>query len=530
MKKSFFLVAVVALAQSTDISGERIRAHVKFLASDLLEGRGVGARGGDLATEYIAAQFALVGAKPAGDAGTYFQNLTLVGVAPQPESTLKAGDTGFRWLDDFVGVTYQQKTDAAFDGDAVFVGHGIVAPEYQWDDYAGVDVRGKVVVLFTNEPPSNDPKFFTGPALTYYGRWTYKYEEAARHGAVAAIIIHTTPTASYGWDVVRSSWGREDQQVKLEPGEAALAFSGWVTKEAGETIAASLGKSVDELLQMADSLDFQAVPLPVHFHARVPTTIRQIETRNVVAKIEGSDPQLKNEAVVFSAHWDHLGIGEAVDGDPIYHGAVDNGTGLAMVLEIARAWAALPEKPRRSAIFLTPTSEEAGLLGSRYFGEHPSIPAGKIAAALNLDAFQPWGRTRDVIVNGAERTTIYPVVQEAASRFGFAISPDPRPEAGSYYRSDHFSFARVGIPSFSIEEGRDLEGKPPGTGETLFADFNDHRYHQPSDKYNDDWDMSGMEEIARFGLLIGVNVANSPKLPTWRVGDEFLPAREKSLK
>ncbi len=215
MKKVFLMLAVVALAQSTEISGERIRAHVKFLASDLLEGRGVGARGGDLATEYIAAQFALVGAKPAGDAGTYFQNLTLVGVAPQPESTLKAGDTGFRWLDDFVGVTYQQKTDAAFDGDAVFVGHGIVAPEYNWDDYAGVNVRGKVVVLFTNEPPSDDPKFFTGRALTYYGRWTYKYEEAARQGAVAAIIIHTTPTASYGWEVVRSSWGREDQ-----PGEA----------------------------------------------------------------------------------------------------------------------------------------------------------------------------------------------------------------------------------------------------------------------------------------------------------------------
>src|ERR1700733_10596602 len=265
MKKVFLMMALVALAQSTEISGERIRAHVKFLASDLLEGRGVGARGGDLATEYLASQFALVGAKPAGDAGTYFQSLTLVGVAPQPESTLKAGDTAFRWLDDFVGVTYQQKTDAAFDGDAVFVGHGIVAPEYQWDDYAGVNVRGKVVVLFTNEPPSDDPKFFTGRALTYYGRWTYKYEEAARQGAVAAIIIHTTPTASYGWDVVRSSWGREDQQVKLAEGEPALAFSGWVTQEAGEKIAASLGKTTAQLLQLADSRSFHAMALPLRF-------------------------------------------------------------------------------------------------------------------------------------------------------------------------------------------------------------------------------------------------------------------------
>ncbi len=523
------------MAQMTEISGDRIRAHVKFLSSDLLEGRGVGVRGGDLTTEYLATQLALLGAKPAGDDGTFFQRITLVGAEPQPQTTLSAvsGDgpaISFRWLDEFVGLTLEQKPDVDFDAPAVFVGHGIVAPEYQWNDYKGVDVKGKVVVLFTNEPPSDDPKFFTGRALTYYGRWTYKYEEAARQGAVAAIIIHTTPTASYGWDVVRSSWGREDQQVKLADGEPALAFSGWVTQEAGEKIAASVGKTTAQLLQMADSRDFRAVTLPLRFRGHAPAKIRQIETRNVVAMVEGSDPQLKNEAVVFSAHWDHLGVGDPVDGDTIYHGAVDNGTGCGMLLEVARAWAGLPEKPRRSAIFLLPTSEEAGLLGSRYFGEHPSIPAGRIAAALNFDAFQPWGRTRDIIVNGAERTTIYPVVQEAAARFGFTISPDPRPEAGSYYRSDHFSFARVGIPSFSIEEGRDLAGRPAGTGEKLFADFNDHRYHQPSDKYNDDWDMSGMEEIARFGLLIGVNVANSPKLPTWRVGDEFLPAREKSLK
>src|SRR5580704_7208516 len=379
MKKVFLMMAVLAMAQSTEISGERIRAHVKFLASDLLEGRGVGARGGDLATEYLASQFALVGAKPAGDAGTYFQNLTLVGVAPQPESSLKAGDTTFRWLDDFVGVTYQQKTDAAVDGDAVFVGHGIVAPEYQWDDYAGVNVKGKVVVLFTNEPPSNDPKFFTGRALTYYGRWTYKYEEAARHGAVAAIIIHTTPTASYGWDVVRSSWGREDQQVKLAPGAGQLALAAWVTKDAGEKLAASLGHTLDELLKMADTRGFQAMPMPLRIAGKAPAKVREIRTRNVVAKIEGSDLHAKDEAVIFSAHWDHLGIGDPVNGDPIYNGAADNATGCAMIMEIARAWSALPQKPRRSALFLAATAEEAGLRGSEYFGQHPVIPAGKIA-------------------------------------------------------------------------------------------------------------------------------------------------------
>src|SRR5713226_703678 len=262
------LLALVATAQINDISGERIRAHVKFLASDLLEGRGVGARGGDLATEYIAAQLALIGAKPAGDNGSYFQNFTLVGAEPQPDTQLSVtgpdGNTiSFRWLDEFVGATLQQKPDAEFDAEAIFVGHGITAPEFQWDDYRGVDVRGKAVVLFTNEPPSNDPKFFNGRALTYYGRWTYKYEEAARQGAVAAIIIHTTPTASYGWEVVRSSWGREDQQVKIAEGEQHRALAAWVTKDAGEKLASALGHNLDELLKMADTRGFKAMPMPL---------------------------------------------------------------------------------------------------------------------------------------------------------------------------------------------------------------------------------------------------------------------------
>jgi Zn-dependent M28 family amino/carboxypeptidase len=540
MRHVLFLVAMAASlsAQMTEIAGERIRAHVKFLSSDLLEGRGVGARGGELASEYMATQFALIGAKPLGDNGTYFQKVSLVGVEPQPSAQLSmilndgaSGEgktTALHWLEEFVGVTLQQKPGVTFDAPAVFVGHGITAPEYQWDDYKGVDVRGKVVVLFTNEPPSDDPNFFTGRALTYYGRWTYKYEEAARRGAIAAIVIHTTPTASYGWDVVRSSWGREDQQVQLAPGAYDLAFAGWVTKDIGEKIAATLGMSVDELLKSADSRDFRAVDLPLRFRGSAPAKIRRIETRNVVARVGGSDPQLKSEAVVFNAHWDHLGIGDPVDGDPVYHGAVDNATGCGMLLEIARAWAALPEKPRRSAIFLAATSEEAGLLGSRYFGEHPPIPAGKIALAINYDGFQPWGRTSDVVLNGSDRTTALPIVEDAARRFNLTIAPDPRPEAGLYYRSDHFSFARVGIPAFSIEEGRDLLGKPAGTGEKLYEDYNDHRYHQPTDKYADDWDFSGMEEYCRFGMLIGINVANSPKLPTWRAGDEFLPAREKA--
>jgi Zn-dependent M28 family amino/carboxypeptidase len=537
MRGVLLMVAMIVplSAQMTEISGDRMRAHVKFLSSDLLEGRGVGARGGELASDYIATQFALIGAKPFGDNGTYFQKVSLLGVEPQPSTQLSMTPArgnrtpvSFQWLEQFVGVTMQQKTDAAFDAPAIFVGHGIVAPEYQWDDYRGADVRGRVVVMFTNEPPSTDPNFFKGRALTYYGRWTYKFEEAARHGAAAAIIIHTTPTASYGWDVVRSSWGREDQQVLASSNARELAFAGWVTQEAGEIIAAAAGRTVEQLLKAADTRGFRAMELPMRLQGSAPAKIRQIETRNVVARIEGSDPHLQSEAVVFNAHWDHLGIGEEVDGDSIYHGAVDNATGCGMLLEIARAWAALPEKPRRSAIFLAATSEEAGLLGSKFFGEHPPIPAGKLALAINYDGFQPWGRTTDVVVNGAERTTVYPIVQEAARRFNLTIAPDPRPEAGLYYRSDHFSFARVGIPAFSIEEGRNLFGKPPGTGEKLYTDYNDHRYHQPSDKYSDDWDFSGMEEYCRFGMLIAIDVANSPNLPTWHVGDEFLPMREKA--
>lgn len=527
---ALLLICTTLLAQIGDLSGERMRAHVRFLASDLLEGRGVGTRGGDLATEYIASQFVIAGAKPAGDKGTYFQNFTLVGTEPQANTQLSvAGATGkttvFRWLDDFVGVTLQQKPEVAFDADAVFVGHGITAPEFQWDDYKGVNVRGKVVVLFTGEPPSNDPKFFAGPALTYYGRWTYKYEEAARHGAIGAIIIHTMPTASYGWNVVRSGWSKEDIAVRVAPGTPALAFAGWVTQEAGEQIAAALGKKTDELLRVADAKGFQAMPIPLRFRLRTTSKVREIATRNVVAKVEGSDPKLKDEAVIFTAHWDHLGIGEAQNGDKIYNGAVDNATGCGILLELARAWANLPEKPRRSALFISVSAEESGLLGSEYYAQHPVVPAGKTALAINYDAFLPLGRYNDFGTYGAERTTAYPLVQEAAQRLGLKISPDPRPLAGLYYRSDHFSFARVGIPAFSINRGDELAGRPPGTGAKLFEEFNTQRYHQPSDEYRDDWDFSGLEIYARLGFLIGMDAANIPTLPTWRAGDEFLAAR-----
>jgi len=521
------LAAITARAQS-DISGERIRAHVKFLASDLLEGRGVGTRGGDLATEYIASQFAIAGAKPAGERGTYFQTVPMVGVETEPSATLSADAAGksvsFRWLDEFVGVTEEQKSEQ-FDAEAIFVGHGIVAPEFQWDDFKGVDMKGKVLVLFTNEPPSDDPKFFGGKALTYYGRWTYKYEEAARMGAKAVLIIHTTPTAGYGYDVVRSSWGKEDPQLKLEPGHPALAFAGWLSGDAGAKFLALAGKNVDEMLKAANSRDFKPIPLGIHIRANIPTKIRQIQSRNVIAMVPGSDPDLRSQTVIFTAHWDHLGIGLPVEGDSIYNGAVDNATGCGILLEMARAWAALEHKPRRSALFMAVTAEEAGLRGTEFYASHPLVPLSKTALDLNFDAFYPFGRTKDVFVTGADRTSVWPVVQEAAHRMELTIKPEAHPEQGEFYRSDHFSLAHAGVPAFSINLGTEYYGKPADYGDKIFNEYNDKHYHQPSDEYHDDWDFAGMEEAAKFGFLIGTTVANQDKLPTWRPGDEFLPAR-----
>lgn len=529
MRLFLLSAALLSAAWAQDISGQRIRAHVKFLASDLLEGRGVGERGGELAAEYLAAQLALLGLKPAGDNGAYYQRVTLIGVDPQPSSTLSAIGKGqtldFRWLEDFVGSAQQQNESSGIDAEAVFAGHGISAPEFGWDDYKGVDVRGKVVIVFTNEPPSDDPKFFGGKTLTYYGRWTYKHEEATRRGAAACLIVHTTPTAGYGWDVVKSSWGREDMQGKLDPGGQALAFAGWISKEAGERLFSLLGKSGEEMLKLADARGFEPMTLPVRFRGRFPSKVRTVEARNVAGISAGSDPRRKEEAVVFSAHYDHLGIGLPKNGDSIYNGAVDNATGCGMVLEMARAWQTLNPKPRRSAVFLFVTAEESGLLGSESYARRPFVPAGKTALNLNFDAFYPFGRTSDVVVSGAERTTVWPIVESVAQRFRLTIKADPRPEQGSYYRSDHFSMARAGIPAFSIHMGTEFPGR---SGSQIFEEYNSRHYHQPSDEYQESWDFAGMEELAKFGVTIGLEVANSEKMPTWRKGDEFLPAREQS--
>lgn len=523
------LVAMgITLAQNQLISGDRIKAHVRFLSSDMLEGRGVGVRGGQLTEDYIAAQLAVLGAKPAGENGTYFQKVPLVGVQTLPSSELSAVRDGksiaLKWQDEFVGTTHRQLPKVAFEAEAIFVGHGIKNEQENWDDYKGVDVKGKIVVLFTNEPQPDTPEVFKGRTLTYAGRWVYKFEEAARQGALGCLIIHTTPTAGYGWEVVRNSWSKEDPQMLLEPGQTPLAFAGWVTQAGGEKLLGLSNHTVDELMRAADSRDFRPVPLGLTLKGSLIAKIRQIESRNVIGVMAGSDPKLRNEYVMYSAHWDHLGIALPVNGDAIYNGAIDNATGVGVVLETARTFGMLREMPRRSVLFAFWTAEESGLRGAEYYSHHPIFPAAKTAVNLNYDALFPSARTRDVVVSGAERTTIWTSVQEAARRYEFEIAADPRPEQGSYYRSDHFMLARIGIPAFKIGLGTKIYGKPENYADAEFADYNTKRYHQPGDEFRDDWDFSSLEHVGRFGFTIGLNIANQETLPRWNAGDEFAVA------
>ncbi len=506
------IVLALLPAQDSPLSAMRIREHTRFLSSDLMEGRGVGQRGGDLATEYIASQFALAGAQPAGDAGSFFQTVPLIGLDPQAESKLSASAAGrrqeFSWATDFVGANLTQQPREAFEGSVVFVGHGIAAPEYNWDDYKGLDVKGKVLLMFTNEPPSDDPRFFDGRALTYYGRWTYKFEEGARRGARAVILIHTTPTAGYGWDVVRGSWGRETPYVKLEPGAPALSLAAWMTHDAAQRLVSLAGRNVDDLLAAADSRSFRPMELPLTISATVVQHVRPIASRNVAALVPGSDPKLKEEAVLYSAHWDHLGVGAPVNGDAIYNGAIDNATGCAILLELARAWAALPQKPRRSALFVSMTAEEGGLKGSEYYAAHPLVPRDKTSVALNFDAIYPFGRALDVVITGADKTPYWDFARQVAARLNLAISEDSQPEQGHYFRSDHFPLAHAGIPAFSIEHATAFAGKPAGYGARMFEEYNARHYHQPSDEFQADWDFTALEQAAQFGFLLGREIAN----------------------
>jgi Zn-dependent M28 family amino/carboxypeptidase len=520
-----------AAAAVKSIDAERIRAHVRFLSHDLLEGRGTGQRGGDMAAEYIATQFALYGLKPAGDGGTYLQKVPLVGVTTLPDTTfaivpehgelmkLKVGD-------DYVAMDETLSKVAEIDAQIVFVGYGIEAPEYQWNDYKDADVRGKVLLMLVSEPPSQDEKFFKGRALTYYGRWTYKYEQAARKGAVAVILIHRTDMASYGWDVVRNSWSGEKSYLRTEA--PRLHAAGWVQLEVARRAVAAAGMNLDQLMEQAKSRDFRPVPLSLRLRAHMESQVRPVQSSNVVAMLPGSDPKLRPQAVMYTAHYDHLGIRAAQAGDNIYNGAVDNATGCGILLELARAFASSSQKPRRSILFAAVTAEEQGLRGSEFLGQKPPIPAKDIMLDLNFDALPPRSEPEEAELVGSERTTFYPVVAATAREFGLAIRPDSRPEAGHYYRSDHFSLARVGVPAFSVNEGEKFKGHPAEWGSQQSNEYTEKHYHQPSDEYMPEMDFTGDAKMARFGFTLGWKAATQPGSIGWKAGDEFEAPRKAS--
>ncbi len=521
-----------AAAAMQGIDAERIRAHVRFLSDDLLEGRGTGTRGGDIAAKYIAAQFALDGLTPAGDSGTYLQKVDFSGVHTLPDSTASLqpahGDALVLKLGEDYVTGNQTRTDSVdIDAPIVFAGYGIEAPEYRWDDFRGVDVKGKVVLVIVNEPPSKDPKFFAGEAMTYYGRWTYKFEEAARKGAVGALIIHRTDLASYGWDVVRNSWSGEEVYL-ADDRDPKLEAASWIRVGVARQLFAASGLNLDEMIAAAGRRGFKARELPVRFKAHIHSAVRNFESYNVLGLLPGRDPGPAKQAVMYTAHYDHLGIDPNLRGDGIYNGAVDNGTGCGILLELARAFAASAVRPPHPVLFASVTAEEKGLLGSAYLGKHPPIPPAQIALDLNYDAILPIGMPESVNVTGAQRTTFYPTVEKTARAFGFEIQPDAEPGAGHYYRSDHFSMARVGVPAFSINTALKFAGHTAEWGKAQHDEYTATHYHQPSDEYRPDMDFSSNAALAKFGFALGWQALSDKHTVSWLPGDEFEAARVRS--
>jgi Zn-dependent M28 family amino/carboxypeptidase len=518
-----------AAAAMGSIDAERIRAHVKFLADDLLEGRGTGTRGGDIAANYIAAQFALYGLRPAGDDGTYLQKVDFTGVLTQPDSSFSLQPSHAAPLDLKLGEDYvtnnQTQTDSVdIDAPVVFVGYGIEAPEYRWNDFKGVDVKGKVVLVIVNEPPSTDPKFFKAEAMTYYGRWIYKFEEAARKGAVGALIIHRTDLASYPWQVVRSSWSSEQVYLSHDR-DPKLQAASWIQLEVARHLFAAVGLKLDDMMQEAGTRKFKARELPMRLKAHVVSKVRRFESYNVLGLLPGPTEGPLEQAVVYSAHYDHLGFDPKLSGDKIYNGAVDNGTGCGILLELAHAFTAARAKPPHPVLFASVTAEEKGLLGSNYLGKHLPIPAAQIALNLNFDAVPPIGTPESVNVTGAERTTFYPVVERTSKAFGFDIQPDPEPGAGHYYRSDHFSLARAGVPGFSVNTALKFAGHTPEWGKAQRDEYTSKRYHQPSDEYRADMDFTSNAALAKFGFALGWQALSAKQTVNWLSGDEFEPIR-----
>jgi hypothetical protein len=549
MKKVFALFLLPALARAATatspvtaaekaaaqaINENVLRGHVRFLASDLLEGRAPASRGDLLAQQYIQAQLEALGLDPGAPDGGWLQKVPLVGIVgdvPQ-KLTVGKGDrkVEFTKQDDYVAFSGTQKPESRIqNAEVVFVGYGIVAPEFQWDDYKDVDVKGKVLLMMNNDP-ENDPKLFAGKTRLWYGRWDYKYSIAAQKGAVGAFIIHTQPSAGYPWQVVQSSWSRERFELPYE-GEPRVEIKGWFTEDASKKIAALGGQDLDRLRSAALQRDFRPVPLGVDFSMRIENTVQTKESANVVGKLPGSDARLAREAVVYTAHHDHLGV--KTDGKPgedtIYNGALDNASGVAAILAIAKAFGELPKRPRRTVYLASVTAEEQGLLGSEYLAKHPPIEPGRFAANINIDGVSIFGRTKDLTLIGFGKSSLDPIIVSLAKMQGRVVKPDQFPDRGYFYRSDQFNLAKVGVPSAYFDEGTEVIGKPAGWGRQKKEEWEEKDYHQPSDELTSDWDLSGAVEDVRLDFWLGVKVANADRMPQWNKGDEFEAARKKAL-
>ncbi|HJP61679.1 MAG TPA: M28 family peptidase, partial [Gemmatimonadaceae bacterium] len=502
----------------------------------LLEGRAPATRGGRIAEQYIATQLQTFGVKPGVNDSSYFQRVPIDVVKADPQ-TIKVTASGkananLRFTDDVVVWPGSATESSNAHGELVFVGYGASAPEYKWDDFKGTDVRGKILLVLVNDPPASaaEPNLFGGKAMTYYGRWTYKYEEAERRGAAGMLIVHTTPAAGYGWQVVVGSNSVEHRLLpRPANAPAPLAVRGWITDSAATALLAQAGLNMATLRKQAESRDFRPINTGIIIDESMQNTVQHLSSNNVVGVVRGIDPKVRDEYVVYSAHWDHLGIGPVVNGDSIYNGAADNASGVATVLTIAHA-AAEGVKPRRSQLFVFVTAEESGLLGSQYFGEHPTVPASKIVAALNMDVVPLNGRVRDLNVLGDNKSSLGPALIHLVRAEGIRIAPDAHPEAGHFYRSDHFSFAKVGIPSVSIGGGTDYVGRPSGWGLQQADDYTAHRYHQPSDEYRPDFDLRGAAQLGEIVYRFGSAIANAETVPTWNADAEFKALREASRK
>ena len=518
---------------SLEITADFMRGHIVELSDDRYEGRGPGARGDVAARQYLIKELEGLGLEPGGADGSWEQAFDLVGVTTsQPESWTFAADSNALTLkqwDEFIVSSGVQSERAEFeDAEVVFVGYGIQAPEYDWDDFKGQDLEGKVLLIMNNDPDW-DPNLFAGETRLWYGRWDYKYQSAARQGAVGAIIIHTAPSAGYPFQVVQTSWTGE--QFELPAGdEPRLQAAAWVTEDSARALAALAGYDLDTLREAADNRDFQPVPLGVTTSIGMDVNINRVSTANVLGLIPGSDPELADEAVIYTAHHDHLGIGTPnADGDTIYNGAYDNASGVAQVLAIAKAILRLPEAPRRSILVALVGAEEQGLLGSKYYAANPTFQPGKIAANLNYDGGNIWGHTHDVTFVGLGKSSIDQIMSAIAAEQGRVVKPDQFPDRGYFYRSDQFSFAKIGVPAMYLDTGTDFVDRPPNWGREQQDHYTEVNYHQPSDEYDPSWNLEGMIQDALLGYWTGLAIANADEMPTWVPCDEFEAARLEAL-